>query len=56
MTPEEFKQLKPGDIIQHADGEGYVVTYTLNLGPRPTFMAVRQMMVSNPSEWKKVDR
>jgi len=48
MTPEDFKNLKPGDIIRNKSGsEGYIIT--AHYGSRAT--AVRTIDVTNPSEW-----
>src|SRR5690242_7150350 len=54
MTPEEFKSLKPGDIIRHkGNGSGYTVSHNDYKGPLTgSVIAVRVMEASNPTEWE----
>lgn len=53
MTDEDFKNLKPGDLVKHPFLEHpYVVT--ANLGNRVT--AVRTVDLTTPAEWVKVDQ
>ena len=47
MTKDEIDQLKPGDIVRHASGNGYIVIETL-----PHVIAIRTIKVTNPSEWE----
>lgn len=48
MTQTEMDKLDRGDIIVHANGNSYVVLQ--RQGKRLT--AIREMDVSNPSEWE----
>ncbi|WP_424138650.1 hypothetical protein [Roseomonas chloroacetimidivorans] len=50
MTEAELRALREGDVVQHANGDGYVVI--LDRGNRK--IAVRTVEVSNPAEWKRV--
>jgi len=48
MTPEQMKNLEPGDIVRgKLSGYGYIVT--ANYGERVT--AVRTVDITNPDEW-----
>jgi len=49
MTEQEFKSLQRGDIIQHANGDSYVVDF-----PRSEkgVIAVRTIEAMNYREWK----
>lgn len=48
MTQAELDQLDRGDIIRHVTGESYIVLQ--RHGKRLT--AIREVDVSNPSEWE----
>jgi hypothetical protein len=49
--PKAICELRRGDIVTHqSSGEGYVVVRT-----HPHVLAVRDITVSNPSEWKWFD-
>lgn len=50
MTDEELRRLKEGDVVQHADGDGYVIVRDMGR----TKLAIRTIEVSNPSEWSRV--
>ncbi|WP_338661774.1 hypothetical protein VQH23_16255 [Pararoseomonas sp. SCSIO 73927] len=47
MTDEQLRRLGPGDVVQHANGDGYVII----LDRGATKVAVRTVEVSNPAEW-----
>ena len=49
MTPDQFKNLKPGDTVRHkAAAEAMVVVEALANG---CFLALRTTTLSNPREW-----
>lgn len=52
MTPEELKDLKPGDFITNlVSGNGYIVIY----GDGNRIFAIKTVEVITASEWKKTD-
>jgi hypothetical protein len=52
MTRDELNRLQPGDIIQSASGDGYIVA--VNDGQMIT--ATRTLEISNPDEWTLVKK
>lgn len=52
MTQAELDQLDRGDIITHATGNSYIVIQ--RRGKQVT--AIREIDVSNPSEWELFSR
>ncbi len=52
MTKAEIDSLMPGDVVQHKDGEAFVVICQAYSGHRA--VAVRTLTISNPDEWEKV--
>lgn len=48
MTPHQFRNLQPGDLIKHKSG-GEALIVTGNYGNHVTAVATRD--ASNPSEW-----
>ena len=52
MTPAQFRELKPGDIVRHKSGSGPYLVHA-NYGGRVT--AVRIADLTNPEEWLQVD-
>ena len=53
-TPEDLKTLDRGDIVRHSNGDSYVVIVAA-YGNQPA-VAVRDIQVSNPTEWKVIKR
>lgn len=51
MTPEQFKALKPGDLVRHKASPEAMIVHA-NYGDRVT--AVRTSDLTNPNEWDQV--
>lgn len=52
MTPEQFRNLKPGDLVRHATNPVPYVVHA-NYGGRAT--ALRHEDLTNPIEWLLID-
>lgn len=52
MTPDQFKGLKPGDLVRAAGGHDAYIVHA-NYGGRVT--ALRHVDLTNPVEWILVD-
>lgn len=52
MTEDEFANLKPGDIVQSANGSGHFIITGWKSGGG--FIAIQQVDVNNPHEWRQV--
>lgn len=49
MTPQEFSQLKRGDIVRHVgSGDSYVIERSKGDG---SHVAIRSIVVTNTHEW-----
>lgn len=54
MDREEFKELKRGDIVKHiSDWKTYVI---IGRSPEGYLIGIREVTISNPTEWEKVDK
>lgn len=51
MTNEEFRSLKPGDLVRHKGGSSAAIVHG-NYGSHVT--AARTFDLTNPSEWDRV--
>lgn len=52
MTPNVFKKLRPGDIVQHvSSGRSFVVTSKVS---DKDYIAVRTIRMRNAKEWRKL--
>jgi hypothetical protein len=49
---ERVSDLREGDVVQHADGRGYIIVHVD--GHRA--VAVRTVIVTNPVEWVRAVR
>ena len=50
LTEKELHELNPGAVVVHeADGDAYIISGKDSVGRQ---IAVRQIIVSNPREWK----
>jgi NMD protein affecting ribosome stability and mRNA decay len=52
MTPEQFAELRPGDLVRHKGSSSALIVHA-NYGARVT--AVRTADLTNPAEWDRVD-
>lgn len=54
MTEQEFADLKPGDVVRHANGsDGYIVH--ANYGNR-NIIAILAIHLGNPHEWLLISK
>lgn len=53
MTEIQMTELKPGEIVRHKDGNGYIVLENCGL---KGVVVTRTLLMTNPSEWLKICR
>jgi hypothetical protein len=57
MTPTEFDELNIGDIVQHVStGERNVIIQKNYVEGKAQYIAVRAKTITNPPEWRKINK
>jgi hypothetical protein len=57
MDKDELNKLNPGDIVQNlGSGNTYVIIEVISIAYCSIPIAIRAVTITNPSEWKKVNK